>query len=202
MIFLTSNGITSDTILKKINHNLKMNAEKAALITTASVGYKEKDSSIPRHTEALEKLGLRVQLFDIEVQNPELLDEYDVIFIIGGNPFYLLDKMRKTNCSNLFSKYGKEKILIGASAGSIVLGNTIKLIYEFDPHLNDIVGLTDFTGLRLTNINVCPHVSKYIERYDRFLERIEEFENCNNVQITSINDGQAVLIDDDEHVII
>lgn len=202
MIVLSSNGITSDKILNKITHSLNNSAEKAAIITTASVGYKNKDSSIPMHTEALEKLGLNVHLFDIEEQDPELLEDYDVIFIMGGNPFYLLDIIRKTNSTTLFSKFGTEKILIGASAGSIVLGNTIALIYEFDPQMNDIVRLNDFTGLRLTNINVCPHVSKYIDRYDRFLERIEEFEKRNNVHITRINDGQAVFIDDEEQVII
>jgi dipeptidase E len=202
LIFLTSNGITSDNLFNKVNQSLGKNAKKAALVTTASVGYKEKDWSVPRHTEVLEKLGLSVDCFDFEEQDPELLEEYDAIFIIGGNPFYLLDKMRKSNCPERFKKYEKEKIIIGASAGSIVLGNTIALIYEFDPQMNDIVGLNDFTGLGLTNINVCPHVSKYIDRYDRFLERIEDFEKCYNVHITRINDGQAVFISDDETIII
>jgi dipeptidase E len=202
MIFLTSNGITSDQIFKKINRNLNKDSKKAALITTASEGYKEKDRNIPRHSIVLEKLGLKVDLFDIEEQNPELLDMYDVIFIIGGNPFYLLDRMRKTNCTLLFQKYANEKILIGASAGSIVLGSTIGLIHEFDPQMNDNVKLTNFTGLCLTEINVCPHVSKFIDRYERFLERIEKFEKCNNVHITRLNDGQAVIISEEENAII
>jgi dipeptidase E len=202
MILLTSNGITSDQIFEKISQSMNKDSKKAVLITTASVGYKEKDRNIPRHTAVLEKLGLKVDLFDLEEQNPELLDKYDVIFIIGGNPFYLLDSMRKTNCAILFQKFGNEKILIGASAGSIVLGSTIELIHEFDPQMNDIVKLTNFTGLCLTEINVCPHVSKFIDRYDRFLERIEEFEKCNNIHITRLNDGQAVLISGEENAII
>jgi dipeptidase E len=196
VLFLTSNGITSEIIFKRIKHELITYSGKAALVTTASVGYKEKDRNVPRHAEVLEKLGLCVEVFDIEEQNPELLQEFDLIFIIGGNPFYLLDIMRNTNCKELFFRYIKDKIVIGASAGSIVFGNTLELIHKFDPQLNDDVRLTDFSGLCLTTINVCPHVLKYKDRYDRFIERIEEFEKSKHIQITRINDGQAVIVDE------
>jgi len=42
----------------------------------ASVGYKEKDWNVPRHTGAMIKLGLKVELFDIDEQNPLLLEQY------------------------------------------------------------------------------------------------------------------------------
>ena len=83
-----------------------------------------------------------------------------------------------------------------------MFGNSIGLIHELDSQMNDVVGLNDFTGLCLTNINVCPHVSKIINRYDRFLERIDNFEKCNNIQITRINDGQAVFVDKNNTIIV
>jgi len=126
---------------------------------------------VPRHTIELEKLGLEVTFFDIEIQSPELLEELE--------------------------RYIKSKIVIGASAGSMVFGSTIALIHEFDPQLNEPVYLTDFSGLGLTNINICPHTSRFVERYDNFLERIEAFEKRSNTQITRIDDGQAVFIDGD-----
>lgn len=121
---------------------------------------------------------------------------------MGGNPFYLLDIMRKTNCKELFSSYIKNKIMIGASAGSMVFGDTIGLVYELHPHLNNDVGLIDYTGLCLTHINVYSHVSGYIETVDRFLERMHDFENRKGLQFTCINYGQAVFISDQEVVVL
>lgn len=53
MIILTSNGLSSDKLLNETRKYTNSNA-KAAIITTASVGYKEKDWHIPRLTEELQ----------------------------------------------------------------------------------------------------------------------------------------------------
>ena len=78
----------------------------------ASVGYKEKDWNVPRHTGAMIKLGLKVELFDIDEQNPLLLEQYDVIFVMGGNPFYLLSQMRAVGCKELLLNILKAKLLL------------------------------------------------------------------------------------------
>lgn len=202
MLILTSNGISSEKLFDKTKELLKENMKSVALIPTASNAREDKVFNILRHTEIFGRLGLSVEIFDIDVQNPKLLNKYDVIFLMGGNPFYLLEIMRKTNCKELFSSYLKSKIIIGASAGSLVLGTTIGLVYDLHPDLNANVGLTDFTGLCLTNLNVYSHVLKYVEIIDRFLERMHDFENRTGLQITCINDGQAVLISDEEIVVI
>lgn len=202
MFILTSKGISNDKLFAKTKELIKENMKSAALITTASIGHKDIDLNVRRHTDVLERLGLSVELFDINIQNPKLLDKFDVIFLMGGNPFYLLDKMRKTNCKELFSSYLKNKVIIGASAGSMVFGTTIGLVYELHPYQNDNVDLTDFTGLSLTNINVYPHVSMYVEIVDKFLDRMHDFENRNGIQYTCLSDGQAVFIADNEVVVI
>ncbi|WP_228731242.1 Type 1 glutamine amidotransferase-like domain-containing protein [Clostridium zeae] len=35
----------------------------------------------------------------------------------GGNPFYLLNSMRKANCEDIMKKLVQEKIVVGISAG-------------------------------------------------------------------------------------
>jgi dipeptidase E len=61
--------------------------------------------------------------------------------------------------------------------------------------MNDEIGLTDFTGVGLTNINLCPHYSKYVNRYDLFEERIRLVEQSHHIIVTRINDGEAIVID-------
>jgi len=202
MLILTSNGITSEKLFDKIKELLKENMKSVALIPTASNVRDDKEFNVQRHTEIFGRIGLTVDIFDIAVQNPELLDKYDVIFLMGGNPFYLLNIMRKTNCKELFSNYLKNKIIIGASAGSLVLGPTLGLVYELHPKLNDVAGLTDFKGLGLTNLIVYSHHPNYLETVDGFYERMHDFENRTGLQVICINDGQAVFVFDEEIVVI
>lgn len=202
MLILTSNGISSEKLFDKTKELLKENMNSIALIPTASIVYNDKEYNIQRHTGIFSRLGLSVDIFDIAVQNPKLLDKYDVIFLMGGNPFYLLDVMRKMKCKELFSNYLKSKIIIGASAGSLVLGPTIGLVYELHPTLNDVAGLTDFAGLCLTNLIVYSHHPNYLETVDGFYERMHDFENRTKNQVICINDGQAVLINGEEIVMI
>lgn len=61
-------------------------------IEESGKGYKKDDWHLPRLTNELQALGLEVSLFDIEFESAELLLDYDVIEINGGNPFYLLSK--------------------------------------------------------------------------------------------------------------
>lgn len=195
MLILTSRGLDSQNLIKETKKYIQSNMKKAAIITTASVGYKENDWHIPRIKSELQSLGLSVECFDIEFQKPEELDMYDVILINGGNPFYLLYHMRRTNCKTVFQKLLDEnKIIIGVSAGSIVLGTTCELIFKFDPQMNDIVRLNEFTGLGLTSINLCPHTSRFVERYDNFLKIIDDFQKLKGITITKINDGEAVFV--------
>ncbi|MFA6941529.1 MAG: Type 1 glutamine amidotransferase-like domain-containing protein [Clostridiaceae bacterium] len=83
----------------------------------------------------------------------------------------------------------------GASAGSIVLGTTIELVHEFEMNMNDNIGLTDFTGADITEINICPHYSRFINRYNNFEERICKVENKYNISVNRINGGEAIIVD-------
>ena len=76
----------------------------------------------------------------------------------------------------------------------MVLGTTIGLVHELHHYQNDDIGLTDFTGLCITDVNVYSHVSGYVESVDRFLERMDDFECRNDIQFTCLEDGQAVVV--------
>lgn len=195
MIVLASNGLSSDKLLSEIKKLAPQNA-RAAIVTTASVGYKEKDWHIPRLTNELEQIGLSVAYFDIEYENPHLLLQYDIVEIIGGNPFYLLNQMRIQNAKSVFSEIAQHKILIGISAGSVVLQNSIELIAQYSPEMNEDVHLTDLTGLCLTDIEILPHYQRFISRFDRFEERAREYEQNNHCSVIRLNDGEGIVISD------
>jgi dipeptidase E len=175
MLILTSNGLSSESMIDRIKP-LFTGLSKAVIVTTASVGYKENDWHIPRLKDELHSLGLAVECFDFDFDNPSKLLRYDVIEINGGNPFYLLKSMKMSNCEKILGELSKSKILIGVSAGSIVLQNNIELIAQYSPEMNQEVNLSDLTAFHLTDIEILPHYSRFLAQFERFEERAREYE--------------------------
>lgn len=193
MIVLTSNGLTSEALLQKMRTHI--NKGKAALVVTADNEYKEKNYHVPRLKNELQLLGLSVDCFDFDTQSPAELMPYDVIEMIGGNPYYLLDSIRKNEFSSVLQDFAENKYLIGCSAGSLVITPTLNLIDIYSPEMN-FIGLRDLSALNLTNIQILPHYSKFITRYDAFEEKCVNYEKQNDCSVVRLNDGDAVIISD------
>lgn len=191
MLILTSNGLSSKALAEEAAR--RVCGKSAALVTTASLGYKENDWHVPRLTEELCSLGLSVKCFDLDQEPPERLLSFDVVELMGGNPFYLLKRMKETNCAPVFRKLESEKIIIGVSAGSLVLQNSIELAAGFTPEMNRGVGLFDLSGLGLTDLEIFPHYHKFLPRFDRLEERIQEYESQKGCTVIRLDDGKGIF---------
>ncbi len=197
MIILTSNGLSSDALLREAG-KFVIAQGKAVIITTASLGYKEKDWHIPRLTKELEQLGLSVAYFDFDFEDAEALLSYDVVEILGGNPFYLIKHLKQAENSAVIQKIAEEKVLIGISAGTLVLQRNIRLVAQYSPEMNEEVGLTDLSGLGLTDLEILPHYHRYMERFERFEELAQQYEKDNGCKILRLDDGEAIFIHQDQ----
>ena len=196
-IILTSDGLSSESIIQQYIYLYDQGLNKASIVVTADPDYREKDWHAVRTKEILQSIGFYVDYFDIEFNDSKELLKYDVIYFIGGNPFYLLNQINITHTDNVLKEALKlGKVISGASAGSIVLGTNISLIEEFDPQMNNEVKLINLSSVGLTEINLCPHYSKFVGRYNNFEERICKVEMHNKMRVTRINDGEALVIDD------
>ena len=142
---------------------------------------------------------MKVDVFDLDKQPAELLLDYDVVEFIGGNPYYLLHSIREHNATEILKEIATNKILIGWSAAAFVFSPTLELVNCYSPEMN-FLGLTDLRGLSLTQIQVLPHYSKFLSRFDRFEERCCEYEKEHNVNVIRINDGEGVFIDEGIYV--
>ena len=134
-----------------------------------------------------------VDIVDIDKQPIEDLLMYDVIEFIGGNPYYLLKSLKEKNGKKVLEQIASEKVLIGWSAGALVMTPTIGIINVFSPELNNWE-ITDFSGMNLTDIQVAPHYNKFLKRYDRFEERCQKYEADNGCSLIRLNDGEGVSI--------
>ena len=200
MIILTSNGISSEKLARDISPYTE-GLTSGVIITTAS-SYKKDDWHIPRVTAELEGLGLTVGYFDFDEDDPGILLNFDVVEINGGNPFYLLNAIRKTGAEGLLKRISETKLLIGISAGALILQKSISLVAVFSPGVNEGVGLTDNTALGLADIEMIPHYHRFIEKFDNFEQRIANYERENRCEVLRIDDGEGVIFTEKDHYVV
>lgn len=199
MILLCSNGLSSRELLQETKKYCK-GAKTAALVVTADNEYKKENYNIPRCENELEYLGLSVERFDIDTQPAAGLLEYDVIEFMGGSPYYLLNSIRRQCAEKIIAEAARTKLLIGWSAGAMVLGPTISIIDRFAPHLNT-VGISERTGLSLTDVQILPHYNKLLKKDEKTEQKCREYEQENDCTVLRLNDGEGVFIDETTHVV-
>ena len=200
MLALLSNGITS-VQLKEAIEKYVVGKKKAAVVVTADNEYKTKNYHIPRVINELTLYGLEVELFDLDEQSPQELLGYDVVEFIGGNPYYLLNAVRNCNAYSILERIAKEKVLIGWSAGALVMSASIAVIDAFEPQMN-FMNLTDLKGLCLAEVHIIPHYSKFLHRYEAFEEKLRSYEVHNNCTLVRLNDGDGMLFESGERFMI
>lgn len=198
MLVLCSNGLSSEKLLAQLREKTA-GCKTAALVVTADNEYKESNYHVARCVSELQALNLRVDVLDLDHHSAALLLNYDVVEFIGGNPYYLLHSIREHNAADVLRKIATDKILIGWSAAAFVFGPTLELVDRYSPEMN-FLGLTDLSGLYLTEVQILPHYSKFLTRFDRFEEKCCAYEKEHHVDVFRLNDGDGVFIDGDVHI--
>jgi len=136
--------------LALINTPIEFNIREADFLDKYKVAFKKEGFVISDYTISSKSSG----------QIKEDLLGYDVIFVSGGNPFYMLQKIQETHSAkvlrDLIEKEGK--IYIGSSAGAIVAGPNIYCSYRPDLEREyEGFKLSNYTGLGLVDFIVFPH---------------------------------------------
>lgn len=190
-IILTSCGIVNDEFKNRfynIVNKDKLRDMKVLYITTASDGEPDDDKSW-MDTEFNTILDLDIlqdNIIEYKIGMDNInLDNFDIIYMMGGNTFYLLDVIRKTNFDEKIRNFiNSGKIYIGSSAGSEILGNSISVALGFD---ENNVNMIDFTGLKIVNGLIVPHCN-------RKKEFIDSLENTTTEKLYLLYDGDGMII--------
>lgn len=83
-------------------------------------------------------------------RNYDELDDFDGVYLMGGNTFLLLSVLRSTGMDAILKKFAASKrVIYGISAGAIVLGKNIGTAGLGDEPDENEVGLEDLSGLDL-----------------------------------------------------
>lgn len=173
---------------------------KSCLVTfvpTAADPYKDK-WFIEEDRNKLRQMGFKVKDLDIKSKSKEeLLVELkgvDVIFVAGGNVFYLLQETRKSGFDEVVKELIKKDVIyVGSSAGSVLVGPTIEPMKYLDKP-SEASSLKSFEGLNLVDFVVCPHFG--IEEYkSEYLKTMKEFGN-GKYKLLTLTNSQALVIKD------
>jgi len=169
-----------------------------AIITTASP-LKEQNPFAQKAREDLIRMGfIDVTFIDIEHEDPSLLFDKDVVYISGGNPFVLLTHMRTIRADQFFEKILENGVvIIGVSAGAVILGPNIEIVQHFTPAMNTLK-LEDLTGLGLADHFILPHYHRediFSDESGKTIEeRIPEFEINHNCSVVRLKDDDDFII--------
>lgn len=191
MVVLCSDGLTSQNLINAMDQ-FTSQCKTAALVVTADNLYKEKNYHVQRCIEELGKLGLTTTIADIDMEDPCSLLNYDVVEFIGGNPFYLLDSIRKHNAEEVIQKIAHDNVLIGWSAAAFVFSLSLELANEYTPDMNTIP-LYDLNGLGLVPAYILPHYKKFLSRFHHFEDRCHSYEMKKGVEVVRLNDGDGLI---------
>lgn len=127
-------------------------------------------------------------------QMAQELSDADVIWVNGGNTFYLLDMARKTGFMDIVDDLVRNKGIMygGTSAGSILASPTIEAAgFGGEGADKNEVGITD-----LTSFNFVPFTAHV--HYEPATEKSELLAHKKDVAIYAIQDGGAIEVNDDE----
>lgn len=173
-IILTSCGIIDGKFKEqfyRIINKEEIKDKKVLYITTASDGENDSDKSwMDEEYETILDLGFsKENIYEFKIGQKEInINDFDVIYMMGGNTFYLMDMIRKYNFDTVIKKAMDNGIIyIGSSAGSIILGNSVEYALPFD---ENNVDLKDFSGLRIVDGIIIPHAN----RKEEFISKVKE----------------------------
>lgn len=193
-LFLTSDASKT---LEKIVPLLPKSPQgtKVAFIPTAADPYPAAPW-MQNDRNKLKELGFTVFDFDLknksEAETRETLTNADIVFVAGGNTFYLLEKANRSGFTNVIKDLvNKGTIYIGSSAGSVITGPDIEPVKVFDDPKAAQLNSTD--GFHFIDFVILPHYGEK-KRLNTHKAVVNEYKDTYKLQL--LTDEQFVLVED------
>lgn len=170
---------------------------KVALIPNAKDYYakRARDYKNNQLVEYFKNLGLHADIVDLadfeQATLKEKLQNYDVVWAVGGNTFCLRHQMKRSGFEDIIQELLEAGIVYGGdSAGAVVVGPTLKGTETADiPEFSEEI---IWEGLGLTDKIIIPHADN-IQFVDDLKPMLEMYKDNPNTVV--LNDNQAYVID-------
>ncbi|MFA5047758.1 MAG: Type 1 glutamine amidotransferase-like domain-containing protein [Patescibacteria group bacterium] len=199
-LFLTSITRT-DKLIRMVAK--KPNDIRVAFIPTAGDPYEDK-WFVDNDRKSFIDLGCK--LIDVDLKNKdletlnELLADCDIIYVCGGNVFYLLEKMKTSGFDKIILPLLEEGVIYaGASAGAVVAGPSVEPLKLLD-NPGEAPTLISYGGLNLVDFLILPHYGKekYAEGHRVAKEQCQKM----GIEALPLRDGQSVVVENKKYEIV
>ena len=201
-LFLSSENIAKEEELAKLIGG--KNKRVAVIVNSADWHtVEERQERLNSEFSNLNKAGF-VNCYELDLRKyielpdalPNSLEDVDLIWVRGGNVFYLRWLMKSTGIDNLLINLLNKDALVygGYSAGAIMVTPTLRGMDTLDDPSKAPEQIWD--GLRLVDYSIIPHWNR--EDYkDKTLAVREYFVN-HNMPFKTLEDGEVIIVDGDK----
>lgn len=128
-LILTSCGLETQEIQKAFENMLPKSPDKirAMFITTAAI-YPDAVDVLPKCLADLTKCGIdrkNITVYDMHERfTGNIFDSFDVVYICGGDPYYLMRRINEQGFNDRLMDYIRhDGVVLGVSAGSMIFAD-------------------------------------------------------------------------------
>lgn len=132
--------------------------------------------------------------YDLEEFIDDVLDSYDVLHLPGGNTWVFLYMLRERNLLEHIKRFSDNAgVIIGESAGSIIMTPNIEVAKFADPNIvEDVLDSTESLGL--VPFTIKPHWQSWWKHYFSFTK----FANQHDIDVVPVKDGERIVVNGDD----
>lgn len=195
-LFLASSpDITTDQLTELLRLIGKDKIDKALVVTAAVVPYglDPKPEWVNRAIEPLKSICNTLDETSLEdvAEIPNNLDEYDFVFVTGGNVFYLAYRLEETGFGETLRQYVENGgVYAGSSAGSAILMSDLQYFATAD---DPSKAPRMCQGLGLVKEAIVVHANH--EKYAPIMTNIATAYEQDGLEVVKLNDGEVLVIE-------
>jgi dipeptidase E len=124
----------------------------------------------------------------------EKISSCDAVYLAGGLTPYFLQTLQKRKVLELIKSFANEKMVIGISAGAIILGQDITILSDDPGEGYFTQALPESAAVGFTAFDFWPHYGRHKSDEDRFIQR--SLKRCRTV--IGCDDHSGLIVKDDK----
>ena len=209
-LFLSSAGVRFPIIKRELLKVLPKAPSQLSLSFVNTAANVVEDDTFSREDEKeLRNMGFSVQVVDIagksEGELCEILGNQDVIYVEGGNGFYLLKQVKESGFEIVIKELiDRGVVYVGVSSGTYIACPTIEM-HEWKRVVDNRYGLESLEAMGLVPFLISVHYNR--EKYRELIKRVISKTTLpvrvlTDDQALLVKDGKVTLVGDGEEVVV